>query len=215
MPRRRLPPPEPHAACCHIRRRSSPSSSCRTGSRREPARRSSRPNCSSWRRGSARSRHRIINFVKSSSRRLARGGCVAAHLGQACRVLGREYAALVAIVSTGATLVNARSGVRQRIRHGGCCGLAIGDQNGARHDFRHPFRKLENVVPDPVGRDLVGGKRFIRAIEHPDADEHIRPAIEQKNIPEILAACATAAQSSPARGARPRRQRRVSARIFG
>jgi hypothetical protein len=62
--------------------------------------------------------------------------------------------------------------------------LAIGDQNGARHDFRHPFRKLENVVPDPVGRDLVGGKRFIRAIEHPDADEHIRPTLEQKIFPK-------------------------------
>ena len=36
----------------------------------------------------------------------------------------------------------------------------------------------------PAGRDLVGGKRFIRAIEHPDADEHIRPAIEQKIFPK-------------------------------
>src|SRR5450631_1117092 len=64
------------------------------------------------------------------------------------------------------------------------CRLAIGDQNSARHDLRHPFRELENVVPDPVRRDLVGGKRFIRAVEHPDADDHIRSAIEQIVFPK-------------------------------
>jgi hypothetical protein len=44
--------------------------------------------------------------------------------------------------------------------------LHLGDQNIARHDFWHPFGELQDVVPDPARRDLVGGKRFIRALSN-------------------------------------------------
>ena len=49
----------------------------------------------------------------------------------------------------------------------------------SNHDFWHPPRELQNVVPYPVGSFLVGGKCLIRAIEDADRDQHVWATIEQ------------------------------------
>src|SRR5690349_417026 len=58
------------------------------------------------------------------------------------------------------------------------------DQNVARHDFRHAFDELEDVLPHPSCRNFIGGKRLIRAVEHTNTDEHIWPTLEQVIPPE-------------------------------
>jgi hypothetical protein len=60
----------------------------------------------------------------------------------------------------------------------------LGDQSIARHDFRNPFGELEDIVPQPVCGDLIGGECFIRDIKHSDADGHVWSAIEQVVAPK-------------------------------
>jgi hypothetical protein len=62
--------------------------------------------------------------------------------------------------------------------HGSLGLFGLGDQNMARHHFRHPLGKFQDVVPHPLCRDFIRGKRFVGAIEYTDADEHFRPAVQ-------------------------------------
>jgi hypothetical protein len=60
----------------------------------------------------------------------------------------------------------------------------LGDQGVADHDLWHPLGEFENVVPHPVRRLLIGGKRFIRAVKPADSDQHVWATIEQIIAPE-------------------------------
>jgi hypothetical protein len=55
----------------------------------------------------------------------------------------------------------------------------LGDQGVADHDLRYPLCEFKAVVPHPVCRFLIGGKRLVRAVEHADGDQHARAAIEK------------------------------------
>jgi hypothetical protein len=60
----------------------------------------------------------------------------------------------------------------------------LGDQGVADHDLWHPLGEFENVVPHPVRRLLIGGKRFIRAVKPADSDQHVWATVEQIIAPE-------------------------------
>ena len=45
---------------------------------------------------------------------------------------------------------------------------------------------VEDIVPHPVRRLLIGGKRLVRAVEYAHGDQHVRAASKQIIGPEPL-----------------------------